>query len=373
MIPSEYKLKILFAEDDYLFRTVAEDVMREAGYEVVSVSDGEGAKKELGLIRPDLILCDIRMPRGTGFDFLRYVRSKATCSFTPFIFISAHISPEDMRSIVSLGADGYLTKPFSPEDLLRTIELRLARSRLLAHGYLRKQQFLSHDLPHEMRSALCGVMGYAELILDSARSGKAISSAEAFEVGTNIRRSGQLLLNIAENLALRSWLTREVKSVTEEGGEDFSVGSFSTTLLEGWLESLLEARGRRGDVSLEVQPGVVRVPAQGLSGVIVALVNSVLKSSPIGTPVILKGSPNGSYYELLVFGRGRSVVVQEFSRVAESQDSGRGVALQQELEFGLDLVRDFAQLAGGSFYLTKSSSGQSTAGCLRLPLVIDPS
>jgi CheY-like chemotaxis protein/two-component sensor histidine kinase len=362
------KRTILIAEDDHLLRHVAEEIIREAGYEVVAVADGDAALETLELIQPDLILSDVRMPRFTGLELLQRVRSKAAYSFTPFILLSAKTNPADVRSGMSLGADDYVTKPFLSEDLLKTIELRLARAASLVEAQRKQHQFLAQVLPHELRSPLCGVMGYADLMLDTARSGRTLSSPEVLEYGTNIRRSGQRLLQVAENFSLWAWLQQQVEGVRQGRGVERVEASVSSLLVEEWLEPVVSARGRKSDVSLDLQPAVVQVPAQGLGGVLANLVDNALKFSPTGTPVSVRGASRGSNYEFLISDRGRNVMGQESERVGGAQASGRSPRNSQGLGFGLTLARDFARLAGGDFYLTSHPPEPGMTARLHVPM-----
>ncbi len=373
MIRDDRKPTILIAEDDQLLRQVAEEFIRDAGYEVVAFSDGDAALEALELIQPDLILSDVRMPRCTGLELLQRVRAEAAYSFTPFILISASTTPADVRRGMSLGADDYVTKPFHSEDLLRTIELRLARSGSLVEAHRRQQQFLAQVLPHELRSPLCGVMGYAELMLDTARSGRTLDAGEIFEFGGNIRRSGQRLLEVAENFSLWAWLQHQTEAVRRGRALERVQASVSSILLEEWLEPILDARGRKRDVSLEVQPAVVHVPAQGLAGALANLVNNALKFVPTGTPVTVRGAPNGSTYEFQVSNRERSLIAPALDREGGADDLVRRQPHPQALGFGLTIARDFARLAGGEFHLNGPPPDSVMTARLLLPLSVVPS
>ncbi|HTI69123.1 MAG TPA: response regulator transcription factor [Candidatus Limnocylindria bacterium] len=120
--------KILLVEDHLQMARSIETILTLEGYEVVLAVNGpEGvaaAKRE----HPDLILCDVTMPGFDGFELLRQIRDFAATRLTPFIFLTAKAERADQRSGMNLGADDYLTKPVSRDELLATLQTRLARA-----------------------------------------------------------------------------------------------------------------------------------------------------------------------------------------------------------------------------------------------------
>jgi DNA-binding response OmpR family regulator len=96
-------------------------------YEVIVSSGGrvgiELAVKEL----PDIVICDVLMPGVTGYNVLTALRSNPTTAQIPFIFLTAKILNDDMQLGMDLGADDYLTKPFTREELLNAIAACLKR------------------------------------------------------------------------------------------------------------------------------------------------------------------------------------------------------------------------------------------------------
>lgn len=101
--------------------------LQEEGFEVLLAQNGlDGVEKALEHI-PDLILCDIAMPRMNGYEVYSILSQNAATCFIPFIYLSAKTEKEDIRVGMQMGADDYITKPFDYDELLRTIELRIAK------------------------------------------------------------------------------------------------------------------------------------------------------------------------------------------------------------------------------------------------------
>ncbi len=121
------KTTILSADDDpQLLRLVTRNLQLE-GYEVLAASDGQQALELIEAHMPDLILLDVMMPRLDGFGVLERVREYAS---TPIIMLTARGQDHDKIRGLDLGADDYLTKPFSIDELLARVRAVLRRSQL---------------------------------------------------------------------------------------------------------------------------------------------------------------------------------------------------------------------------------------------------
>src|SRR5690242_224950 len=125
------KTTILTADDDpQLLRLVARNLQFE-GYQVLTASDGQQALQLIEANTPDLVLLDVMMPKMDGFTVCQRVRE---FSSVPIIIVTARGQDQDKVKGLDLGADDYLTKPFSIEELLARVR-----------AVLRRAQFLSAD------------------------------------------------------------------------------------------------------------------------------------------------------------------------------------------------------------------------------------
>lgn len=120
------KSKILYAEDDATIAFLIQDSL-ENYYEIEHYSDGKSALETFNCKDFDLCLLDIMMPGMNGFDLAQQIRDKN--SEIPIIFTSAKALKEDRIKGLKIGADDYLVKPFSIEELILKIEVFLKRSR----------------------------------------------------------------------------------------------------------------------------------------------------------------------------------------------------------------------------------------------------
>ncbi|MDZ7703730.1 MAG: response regulator [Trueperaceae bacterium] len=124
-------MTILAIDDEPFALRLVEDILASR-YEVVSFGSAHDALRALGRgLEPSLILCDVSMPDLDGFTFHRLLRRNRALRGVPFIYLTALDDYDFFRRGMNLGADDYLTKPFSRAELLDTVATRLARQAAL--------------------------------------------------------------------------------------------------------------------------------------------------------------------------------------------------------------------------------------------------
>lgn len=117
--------KILLAEDEAALGMIIRESLESRGFEVVFCQDGEEAKKAYEAEAPDILVLDVMMPKLDGFSLVKQVRKKD--QFIPIIFLTAKSRTEDVVEGFGYGANDYLKKPFSMEELIVRIQALLNR------------------------------------------------------------------------------------------------------------------------------------------------------------------------------------------------------------------------------------------------------
>ena len=117
--------RILVAEDDPNQRRVLEAYLEREGHCIVSVSDGRAALDQARQLQPDLVILDLMMPKVDGLDVCRVLRAD---SDIPIIIVTAKSTEDDLLLGLDLGADDYLTKPYSPRELMARVRVLMRRS-----------------------------------------------------------------------------------------------------------------------------------------------------------------------------------------------------------------------------------------------------
>lgn len=122
---------ILIIEDDPVLRENTQELIELSGFKVSAASNGKiGVERALDL-KPDLIVCDIMMPELDGYGVIEQLSKNESTKHIPFIFLSAKTERQDIRKGMNLGADDYITKPFTEDELISAIESRLAKMAIL--------------------------------------------------------------------------------------------------------------------------------------------------------------------------------------------------------------------------------------------------
>lgn len=120
--------KILIVDDEPNIVISLEFLMEQSGYEVAIARNGEEALEKIASFEPDLVLLDIMLPLLNGFEVCQRIRENPQWNRTKVIMLSAKGREIDVSKGIALGADAYVTKPFSTKDLIAQVQ------RLLANG-----------------------------------------------------------------------------------------------------------------------------------------------------------------------------------------------------------------------------------------------
>lgn len=137
---------ILIVEDNDSLRIGISEMLTIEGFSVLAARNGVEAIELLKSNLPELILSDVMMPEMDGFDFYNQVRSRSELFSIPFLFLTARTDPEDSLRGRTLGADDYLTKPISRDELVTTIRSRLNRSRQVKFAQIEQAYVASMTL-----------------------------------------------------------------------------------------------------------------------------------------------------------------------------------------------------------------------------------
>src|SRR6267143_1027666 len=124
--------RILIIEDELPMRTALADVLQAEGYRVLSAADGQSGLQRALVEKPDLILLDVMMPKLDGYAVCAELRRLANA--VPVLMLTAKGQVEDRVTGLDAGADDYLVKPFSTEELLARVRALLRRARKLGHA-----------------------------------------------------------------------------------------------------------------------------------------------------------------------------------------------------------------------------------------------
>ncbi|QJQ94250.1 MULTISPECIES: response regulator transcription factor [Halomonadaceae] len=117
--------RVLVVDDEPNIVLSLEFLMQQAGFEVVTADDGESALQSVADAMPDLLLLDISLPGISGFEVLERLRAQSAYAELPIIMLTAHGREVEREKGLALGADDYITKPFSTQALVDKVQALL--------------------------------------------------------------------------------------------------------------------------------------------------------------------------------------------------------------------------------------------------------
>jgi len=128
--------KILVIEDMESMRMLIIALLQSNGFDAKGTGEGLKGIEHAKEYMPDLILCDVDLPDIDGYEILGTIRQDETLSIIPFIFLTVHANSNDIRHGMSIGADDYITKPFTEKELIAAVKARLKKQEILSKHFL---------------------------------------------------------------------------------------------------------------------------------------------------------------------------------------------------------------------------------------------
>lgn len=154
-------VRILVIEDEEPILDNIAETLEINEFEVIKASNGIDGVEYAHEFHPDIILCDIMMSGMNGYDVLDHVRTTPDIALTPFIFLTAKSDRDSLRYGMELGADDYIPKPFTSEELLSAIRTRIGRFTDIEHQadaqLTATKKQLAHVISHELRTPLTSI------------------------------------------------------------------------------------------------------------------------------------------------------------------------------------------------------------------------
>lgn len=322
----ENQVRLLIIEDEQGIRENIQELLEAKGYTVRTAANGKQGVLEAIDFRPTLIVCDIMMPKMDGFKVLEYVRKTAIIQNTPFIFLTAKIDKNDIRHGMELGADDYITKPFTAKELVKAIETRLKRHERVVGEYTK----VKHELDttvfatyyHEFNTPLHGILGGLNLLINARDS---FTDKQIHDLLLSILKSGLRLNHSLANLMLfeeikRAEVYTELLSMFSNG---IARGNWTQKVKSELHTMTKEIYGRIADLSVDLEECDIRMNAEYLLRVILELTDNAFKFSKANSPVQIKGRRDGDDYIIEVVDYGRGFVLESLDEIAPFKQFNR--------------------------------------------------
>jgi two-component system, sensor histidine kinase and response regulator len=366
--------KILVIEDEAILRGEVVEWLQLEGYEALSAADGMAGLDAAFANLPDLIVCDITMPLLDGYGVLLEMRSNPKTAATPFIFVTARAAHEDIRRGMILGADDYITKPFTRLELLQAIQSRLDKKaaqeqqrqreiedlqKALMQEY--EQRMLNTKLvamfSHDFRNPLAGILSSNSLLRDYAdRMDEQRRLAHLNRIEASVRQLMQMLDDML------------VVAQMETGHFDFRpeplyVDVFFQQVVE---EFQMMHSGTHQIVFENHFPRTLMADPRLLRQIASNLISNAIKYSHPGSGVYILVEENDGSCLLMFQDQGIGIPESDQTRLFGAFQRGSNVGPVRGTGLGLAIVKQSVELHKGSVHL-ESKEGKGTTVRVMIP------
>ncbi|HVU10350.1 MAG TPA: ATP-binding protein [Phototrophicaceae bacterium] len=348
--------RILIIEDETLLREEVMDWLTFEGYEVIGAKDGVDGVETAFRYHPELVISDITMPRLDGYGVLLELRSNPMTAAIPFIFVTARAAHDDVRKGMASGADDYITKPFTRNELLQAIESRLQKK----EGEIQKKEGEISDLQaalvaereqrllkgklvamfsHDFRNPLTSILSSSNLLRNySDRMDEKRRAEHLFRIEASVKQ----LIQMLDDMLLVSQMDSGNLSYTPKilNSEEF---------LEEIVNEFQAIYVNSYDIALENQfSGTMLADPRLLRPVVVNLLSNAIKYSPSGSEITVTSTRDHEQFVLTVADHGIGIPEEDQMRLFEAFQRGSNVGQISGTGLGLAIVKQAIGLHGGS-------------------------
>ncbi len=351
---------VLAIEDETDIREIIVEILTEEGFEVLEAENGQqGVKLAIDRV-PDLVVCDISMPELDGYGVLKRLRENPQTKMTPFIFLTAKVTKDDLREGMNLGADDYLTKPFSVAELLGAVEARLRKHEEFQQQSQQKfdelRKNLTLSLPHELLTPLNGIMGFATLLEEDCDD---MESDEIRELGRDIATSSKRLYSLIQNYLLFAQL--ELVTADSDRAKVLLEGSTPSakSVVENTAIEVAVRWNRKADLDIDLTETELAISDRWLMKIVSELTDNAFKFSTPGSQVALKTAIEEDDFVLSISDRGRGLTPEQIASIGGYVQFERKLYEQQGSGMGLAISKRLVELYGGRLQI-ESTPGEGT-------------
>jgi CheY-like chemotaxis protein len=307
--------RILIIDDEEPIRSTVGLILQAAGYNTLEADSGETG---LALARehlPDLTFCDVNMPKMDGQAVVRAFRTDPDLSTRQIVIMTGNPTKTTHRTAMNLGADDYLAKPFTADDIIRCAENRLKRADV--HWRVENKTLqdlrgaLRSTLPHEFFTPLVGIIGMSELIMEEAGQ---LSKTELVEMATDIQRSGQRLHRTLRNYLKILELDEVINSASPLPAAPLTADLTRQTV-DIAIRNVALRHKREADLQVAQEPCTPGIGPNSLALIVEELAENAFGFSRQGTPVQLTLRPEAGQSQL----ENRCSIQLSYHRITEWQ------------------------------------------------------
>jgi two-component system, sensor histidine kinase and response regulator len=363
--------RILVIEDNPHVQDNIHDILSLEDFYTIMASDGSQGLRLAQEEKPDLIICDIMLPQLNGYEVLSALRQDPATESIPFIFLTAMADRSDLRQGMVLGADDYLPKPFTPDELRQAIATRLTRQASQAQQVQRRidelRDTIAYALPHELNTPLVGIINGARLLRTCY---KTMDEEEVNELLDGIESSGNRLYSLIQNFMTYTNLeliAADPKAVAEL--RTAPANCLPSPIIKTVAHRQAQEANRTADLQIELQDAFITLSERRLKKAVEEVINNAFKFSEPGTPVKVISSVKAGHFHLFVIDQGRGMAAEQVKALGAYMQFQRKLHEQPGSGLGLAIARQIVELYGGELAI-ESFLGQQTTVRITLPTAL---
>ena len=357
---------ILVIEDEDLIRESLEDLLSIEGFEVITADNGQKGVDLAIQQKPDLIICDVRMPTLNGYQVLEKVRQNQELTAVPFLFLTSLIDRHSHRQGMAMGADDYLEKPCSKVELLTAITVRLNKhkdiERLIEAKMEALRSSITLSLPHELQTPLSGIMGLSELMMLQSEE---LIPTDVYECAEGIHISAKRLHRLIQNYLLYSKLL-----LLRSQGQTRFIAPYpchSSSIIRGISDRKAREGDRADDLELDLAEVELAISAEDLIKITEELIDNAFKYSKKGSQIRLTSQVTDLKWRCTIEDHGRGMSQEQIADVGAYMQFERKFYEQQGLGLGLVLAKTLIEFYGGTMDIySQENLGTKLSICIPL-------
>lgn len=347
---------ILIIEDEAAFREAIAFALEGEGYKVLQAENGaEGIELARAQI-PDLIVSDVMMDSVDGYEAVLTLRQDPRTMGIPIILMTGKANKEGLVHAIELGADDYLSKPFTVAELMEAINIRFKKQEEARQKHLKQstdpRSYLTLGIPGDLRTPIAGILGFSKAI---SREYIELRQSEILELGRAIQKAARNVQRLMENFSILA----QIEIVAGDPEKVKGLRSFKTTetkeLLEPLALDLAHQYDRDGDLVTMISDFTTGCSHEYLSKMAYELMDNAMKFSSKGQKIQISALPSDGKFSLVVTDFGRGMTPQQISDVQSFATLHSRLHDERYFGWGLVVTKRLAELHGGS--LTLASAG----------------
>ncbi|MCG9893449.1 MAG: response regulator [Thermosynechococcaceae cyanobacterium MS004] len=354
--------KILVIEDEKSVLLNILKILKFENFDPIGADNGETGVKIAQEQKPDLILCDIMMPDIDGYAVQNALCQDLKTATIPFIFLTAKADRADMRLAMTLGADDYLTKPFSREELLESIFARLDKQAVVQKQFQGKLDQLkgniSTSLPAELFVPLQRIRSFLETLCreEAALAHSTLLPETLLSEAQESHKASLHLEKLLQNFLLYALLEIAIQDPSQAAVFCGKSMTENKTLIAEIAQEKAKEFGREADLELQLQPATLLILEANLAKIVEELLSNAFKFSPQNSPVHVSTSVESGQFLLKVSDEGKGLSVQELDNLGAYVQFGQKLSGKGSAGLGLMIVKRLTELHGGLFEIDSELS-----------------